>query len=70
MATDRNCCMGLLTASQEYNLLDARAWSKNQYPVLDTNIEDKIFDQDIIVSLFQKMEWKIFQYIMPGTIGI
>ncbi|MFZ6712367.1 family 43 glycosylhydrolase [Undibacterium sp. TC9W] len=37
-ATDENYCMGLVTASANANLLDAKAWSKSAQPVFKSNI--------------------------------
>lgn len=36
-ATDRNYCMGLLTAKEDANLLDPNSWSKSSQPVLQTS---------------------------------
>ena len=36
-ATDARYCMGLLTADEQSNLLDARSWTKSQGPVFGTN---------------------------------
>lgn len=38
-ATDARYCMGLLTADENANLLDARSWTKSPNPVLVTNAE-------------------------------
>ena len=37
--TDANYCMGLLTASEESNLLDPASWSKSPQPVFQTSRE-------------------------------
>ncbi|GAB1513574.1 family 43 glycosylhydrolase [Actinophytocola sp. KF-1] len=38
-ATDARYCMGLLTAGENANLLDARSWTKSPNPVFTTNAE-------------------------------
>ncbi|MGX7827975.1 family 43 glycosylhydrolase [Actinokineospora sp. 24-640] len=38
-ATDARYCMGLLTADENANLLDARSWTKSPNPVFATNAE-------------------------------
>lgn len=38
--TDANYCMGLLTASEESNLLDPASWSKSPKPVFQTSREN------------------------------
>ncbi|ACU35806.1 family 43 glycosylhydrolase [Actinosynnema mirum] len=38
-ATDSRYCMGLLTADENANLLDARSWTKSQTPIFTTNTE-------------------------------
>jgi GH43 family beta-xylosidase len=38
-ATDARYCMGLLTADENANLLDARSWTKSANPVFVTNAE-------------------------------
>lgn len=40
-ATDENYAMGLLTANDTSNLLDANSWSKSETPVFVTNEENK-----------------------------
>ncbi|WEV38914.1 family 43 glycosylhydrolase [Lactobacillus sp. ESL0680] len=40
-ATDENYCMGMLTASDESNLLDPKSWSKNAEPVFRSDLEQK-----------------------------
>ena len=42
-ATDYNYCMGLLSASDTSNLLDAKAWSKAEKPVFQTSVENGQF---------------------------
>ncbi|MDX8051762.1 family 43 glycosylhydrolase [Lentzea sp. BCCO 10_0798] len=37
-ATDARYCMGLLTADENANLLDARSWTKSPNPVFTTNV--------------------------------
>ncbi|MVX64714.1 family 43 glycosylhydrolase [Clostridium chromiireducens] len=39
-ATDENYCMGMLTADENSNLLDASSWAKNQEPVFKTAWEN------------------------------
>lgn len=39
-ATDHNYCMGLLTASDSSDLLDAKSWVKTPTPVFETNEEN------------------------------
>lgn len=39
-ATDHNYCMGLLSASEESDLLDPSSWIKSPKPVFETNIEN------------------------------
>jgi GH43 family beta-xylosidase len=39
-ATDHNYCMGLLSASEDSNLLDKASWKKSIKPVFETNIEN------------------------------
>ena len=41
--TDHNYCMGLLTAEEEANLLDAASWSKSREPVFQTSEENGIY---------------------------
>ncbi len=36
-------CMGMLTASEDADLLDPRSWTKERYPVLCTDAESKIY---------------------------
>lgn len=36
-------CMGMLTASEEDDLLDPKSWKKERYPVLSTSEERKIY---------------------------
>ncbi|SDG60124.1 Beta-xylosidase, GH43 family [Lentzea fradiae] len=38
-ATDSRYCMGLLTADENANLLDARSWTKSPNPVFTTNVQ-------------------------------
>ncbi|WP_054706989.1 family 43 glycosylhydrolase [Bacillus sp. JCM 19041] len=40
-ATDHRYCMGLLYASENANLLDARSWNKGESPVFATNEETR-----------------------------
>lgn len=42
-ATGACYCMGLLEADENCDLLDRNTWKKSRYPVLETNIEKKIF---------------------------
>jgi GH43 family beta-xylosidase len=42
-ATDARYCMGLLTADENANLLDARSWTKSPNPVFVTNAETSRF---------------------------
>ena len=42
-ATDARYCMGLLTADENANLLDARSWTKSASPVFVTNTETSQF---------------------------
>jgi GH43 family beta-xylosidase len=42
-ATDARYCMGLLTADENANLLDARSWTKSPDPVFVTNAETRQF---------------------------
>ena len=42
-ATDARYCMGLLTADENANLLDARSWTKTPNPVFATNAETRQF---------------------------
>jgi hypothetical protein len=42
-ATDARYCMGLLTADENANLLDARSWVKSPNPVFTTNAETRQF---------------------------
>ncbi len=42
-ATDARYCMGLLTADENANLLDARSWTKSPNPVFTTNAETRQF---------------------------
>ena len=42
-ATDANYCMGLLTADENADLLDAASWSKAPRPVLATSDEAQVF---------------------------
>jgi GH43 family beta-xylosidase len=39
-ATDHNYCMGLLSASEESDLLDPYSWNKSPEPVFETSIEN------------------------------
>jgi GH43 family beta-xylosidase len=39
-ATDHNYCMGLLTASEDSDLLNEGSWKKSSVPVFETNIEN------------------------------
>ena len=42
-ATDENYCMGLLHASVDADLLDARSWTKSSEPVFQTDSANKVF---------------------------
>lgn len=42
-ATGACYCMGMLTASEDSDLLDPLSWRKRRYPVLETNEELKVF---------------------------
>ncbi len=42
-ATDARYCMGLLTADENADLLDARSWTKSANPVFSTNAETRQF---------------------------
>ena len=42
-ATDENYCMGLLHASEDADLLDARSWTKSSHPVFKTCDEHKVY---------------------------
>lgn len=42
-ATDYNYCMGLLTADEDSDLLDAASWSKHPVPVFKTSEENGQF---------------------------
>ena len=42
-ATDARYCMGLLTADENANLLDARSWVKSPNPIFVTNAETRQF---------------------------
>jgi len=42
-ATDENYCMGLLSADENADLLDARSWSKSPFPVFQTDYEHKVY---------------------------
>jgi GH43 family beta-xylosidase len=42
-ATDARYCMGLLTADENANLLDARSWTKSANPIFTTNAETQQF---------------------------
>jgi len=42
-ATDARYCMGLLTADENADLLDARSWTKSANPVFSTNAETSQF---------------------------
>ncbi|WP_123041981.1 glycoside hydrolase family 43 protein [Cohnella candidum] len=42
-ATDANYCMGLLTASEDADLLDPNSWSKSPHPVLATDEEKGLY---------------------------
>ncbi len=42
-ATDENYCMGLLSADENADLLDARNWTKSPQPVFRTDYENKVY---------------------------
>lgn len=42
-ATDYHYCMGLLTASEEADLLDPNSWSKSRLPVLESSDETGLY---------------------------
>ncbi|MDA3853464.1 MAG: family 43 glycosylhydrolase [Bacteroidales bacterium] len=42
-ATGANYCMGLMEADAEADLLDRNTWKKSRYPILETNVEKKIY---------------------------
>jgi GH43 family beta-xylosidase len=42
-ATDARYCMGLLSADENANLLDARSWTKAPDPIFTTNVETRQF---------------------------
>lgn len=42
-ATGAHYCMGLMEADAEADLLDRNTWKKSRYPILETNVEKKIY---------------------------
>ncbi|KSU11851.1 Extracellular exo-alpha-(1-_5)-L-arabinofuranosidase [Lactococcus lactis] len=42
-ATDENYCMGMLTADENSNILDPKAWKKSSQPVFESDIENGLF---------------------------
>jgi GH43 family beta-xylosidase len=42
-ATDYHYCMGLLTASEDADLLDPNSWSKSRWPVLESSDESGLY---------------------------
>lgn len=42
-ATGANYCMGLMEADGEGDLLDRNTWKKSRYPILETDVEKKIY---------------------------
>ncbi len=42
-ATDHHYCMGLLTASEDADLLDPASWTKSAEPIFETNEESGLF---------------------------
>ncbi len=42
-ATDENYCMGLLSAPEDADLLDARSWTKAPEPIFRTCYEHRVF---------------------------
>ena len=42
-ATGQMYCMGMLSADEDADLLDPKAWSKKRYPVLQTDPDKKVF---------------------------
>lgn len=42
-ATGQMYCMGMLSADEDADLLDPKAWSKKRYPVLQTDPDRKVF---------------------------
>lgn len=66
-ATDARYCMGLLTADENANLLDARSWTKSPNPIFTTNAETRQFgpghnsftvDGDVDVLTFHARDYR------------